>query len=464
MNSLKNQKICLREFIPNYTLNENNYTDIRIKLNPDFKGDIFTRLLKSHGWERLEKELKISRSMLYHYKNNRINNISLKQLLRCISLLNLDIEEVKDKIEGIFSRREQIGKCLVLGANKRHNQLRVYKKEIPKLEELVNNNMINFEKWFDKYIKLINFGSRQIISINRTKNKIILRYSSYSLSKRKIFENAFPRKIKIDEEFEYFFGLWCGDRVGKGRFGVVNKEKAINLVTKKYLLNLYQKSVSILHVNEGIKVPDLDYVDGIYINHAKTKIKGYSISVYSKNAILFTFFDYLRKHLNQLMELLPHKNIFFTGLFDAEGNVFLEDGCFRWACKNVYLTNIYIKYLKKMNLFKRYDGSNLVCNNSNDFSILILPYLKHPKKINDARLICFGKGKLNNKFISVLNAIRENNGYQMTKIAKALKKVKVYAQIRFLQRLNYVQCQGYPKKVFITEKGMAALSHGGKDK
>lgn len=257
--------------------------------------------------------------------------------------------------------------------------------------------------------------------------------------------------------------MWCGDRVGEGRFGVVNKEKSINLATKTYLSSLYQKSVSILHVNKGINVPDLDYVDGIYINKSETKIKGYSIWVYSKNAILFTFFDYLRKHLNQLIELLPHKNIFFAGLFDAEGNVFLEDSCFRWACKNKYLTKIYIKYLKQMNLFKRYDGGNLVCNNPKDFSVLILPYLRHPKKINDSRLACFGKGKLNNKFISILNVIKENNGYEMTKIAKALKKAKVYAQIAFLRRLNYVQCQGYPNKVFITEKGMAALSHGGKD-
>ena len=111
-----------------------------------------------------------------------------------------------------------------------------------------------------------------------------------------------------------------------------------------------------------------------------------------------------------------------------------------------------------------YDGANLVCYNRGRFTKNILPYLKHPQKINDTNLICFKKGKLNKRFLTLLKTIKFHNGYRITELAKVLKKSKVYAQIKVLKRLNYVKTNNYPKMVFITQKGLAALSQGGKDK
>ena len=73
---------------------------------------------------------------------------------------------------------------------------------------------------------------------------------------------------------------------------------------------------------------------------------------------MFSFFDYLYKNLDKVLNLIPNKYIFFAGLFDAEGNVFLEDGCLRWSCLDQEKVEIYKKHLKELNLFDRYDGCN----------------------------------------------------------------------------------------------------------
>ena len=52
-------------------------------------------------------------------------------------------------------------------------------------------------------------------------------------------------------------------------------------------------------------------------------------------------------------------------------------------------------------MFRRYDGSNLVSYNSKKFITNILPYLKHPQKINDTNLIGSKKGKLNKRFLTI---------------------------------------------------------------
>ena len=104
-----------------------------------------------------------------------------------------------------------------------------------------------------------------------------------------------------------------------------------------------------------------------------------------------------------------------------------------------------------MGLFNRYDGSNFVTSNQKVFSKLILPYLIHPKKINNVNLICFGKGNLEQRFLQILKVIENNPGITNKELAKALKKKKVYAQLRVLEKLGYVYSENYPKQVFIVK-------------
>ena len=162
--------------------------------------------------------------------------------------------------------------------------------------------------------------------------------------------------------------------------------------------------------------------------------------------------------------MIPNKNIFFAGLFDAEGNVFLEDKCFRWASKNERNIEIFKKHLKEMDLFNRFNGGNLVAYNRELFAKDILPFIKHPTRINDTNLICFKKGMLNKRFKEILEFIKNNPGKPAKAIAKALKRVKVFSQLRFLEDNNYIYKKNYPNKMYITNKGLASLSQVGKDK
>ena len=241
----------------------------------------------------------------------------------------------------------------------------------------------------------------------------------------------------------------------------MNKEKTINLYTAEYLKKLYQNPEFVLHVHDE-NIPRLDYkIDKVVrINSVRN---GYAISVHAINSIFKSFFDYLEEDLDNFLDLIPNKNIFFAGLFDAEGNVSLEDKCFRWASKNERNIDIFKKHLKELCLFHRFDGSNLVTYNIEVFAKEILPFIKNPDKINDVNLICFKKGFLNKRFKETLKFIKNNSGKSAKVIAKALKRVKVFSQLRFLEDNNYIYKKDYPNKMYITNKGVASLSHGGKD-
>lgn len=438
---------------PNYGL--------MIELKPKFQRKLFTILLKKYKREDLAKILNRSPSLMYIYKNNRVNSLSTAVINKAIKLANISKKELEENTIKIYSAKKREN-LLEMGRALRRNQLKDFKKEIPKIHEIVENNTLNFEKWFNRYLKLINFGARQFKSIKVKRNKITLGYTNYANSKKKEFINYLPRKIKIDEDFQYFFGLWCGDRLGSGRFGVVNKNKEINFATRNYLRKLFQKSEFILKYNSGIKKPKLSYIDKYYKEKSSIvngrKIKGYAVLVGIKNGILFTFFNHLLKNLDEFLNLLPNKNIFFAGLFDAEGNIFLEDKCFRWACKNEKQVKIYIKYLKEIELFHRYDGCNLVTYNVNIFKKKILPFIKNPDKINKANLICYKKGNLELRFLHILNVIKEKDKITNKDLSKVLKRVKMYSQISFLEYQGYISKEGYPYKMSITNKGLREIT------
>ena len=43
----------------------------------------------------------------------------------------------------------------------------------------------------------------------------------------KEFNVTLPQKITLDDDFIYFFGLWCGDRAGGKRLGVCNQNREV---------------------------------------------------------------------------------------------------------------------------------------------------------------------------------------------------------------------------------------------
>ena len=437
-------------------------SNLKLILNPEFKKRIFKEVLDKYSPDKLAFILNISRGMLYHYKNNRVESVPVPIIERIKKISNLQDQEIERNTIDILTSKEVRDKGLIIGRSVRREQLKGFRVQIPKVNDIIENNDLNLEKWFSYYQKLINFGCREIKSIEKEDNILKVTYTNYANGKNKIFTTLFPRKIKLDEDFQYFFGLWVGDKAGGGRLGIMNKEKSINLYTSEYLKKLHQKPEFVLHVHDE-NIPELDYkIDKVVrINSIRN---GYAISVHAINSIFKSFFNYLEEDLDNFLNLIPNKNIFFAGLFDAEGNVFLEDKCFRWASKNERNIEIFKKHLKEMNLFNRFDGSNLVAYDRELFAKGILPFIKHPARINDANLICFKKGTLNKRFKEILEFIKNNPGKPAKAIAKALKRIKVFSQLRFLEDNKYIYKKDYPNKMYITNKGLASLSQGGKDK
>jgi hypothetical protein len=83
--------------------------------------------------------------------------------------------------------------------------------------------------------------------------------------------------------------------------------------------------------------------------------------------------------------------------------------------------------------------------------------LKHKEKVNKARLVCFGKGHLDDRFRRILIIIKNNQGKIISELAKIMNRKKLWAQIRFLEKYKYIICEGYPKKVYISRKGLKEL-------
>ena len=68
--------------------------------------------------------------------------------------------------------------------------------------------------------------------------------------------------------------------------------------------------------------------------------------------------------------------------------------------------------------------------------------------------LVFKKGKLEERYLNTLKIIKENPGITNSELSKALKRVKRYAQTRFLENLHYIESRNYPKQLYITQKGM----------
>jgi hypothetical protein len=433
-----------------------------ILIEDDFKKDIFSKLMKRYKCGFLTNELKITHGSLYRYKNTHGVSVPESIVKNCLQMTGIGENELNNHTIKTFEPKELRHKCLNIGREIRKKQLKKWRDELPKSADIVKNGYLNLEKWFYHYRRLIDFGSRRIESVDIKDNRIIIKHKNYVKGKQRDFTVVLPRKIYINNDFIYFFGLWCGDRVGGGRIGIANKSIELNRATEEYLKNgLYQEPRFVVLKSSRIdRLPDFDFkVESVQV--VKGMPGSWVACVQSVNGILKSFFDQLLEDLDSFLRILPKRNIFFAGLFDAEGNVFLEDGCFRWACKNTRRVDIYERHLKEYGLFNRYDGGNIVTNNSDVFSSLILPYMKNKEKINKAKLLCCGVGYLDKRFRKILNTVKNNPNKEVSRLARIMGRKKLWPQIRFLERYKYVESKEYPKMIFITDKGINELRREG---
>ena len=168
-------------------------------------------------------------------------------------------------------KRNYYAEGLEIGRIRRREQLKLFRDSIPSVVELVEGNCINLEKWFGCYRRLIDFGCRQIKGINVNEDSLEVIYTNYSNGKKKLFATLLPRKICLDADFQYFLGLWIGDKSGGGRIGIMNKNKEINMFTCNYLMKLHQKCEFVIHVHSD-EIPALDYhIDKVVRINSKKK-------------------------------------------------------------------------------------------------------------------------------------------------------------------------------------------------
>ncbi len=423
------------------------------KFKPSFQKLLFDKIIKAYGSSlKAQKILKIPASSIRGYKNLYFNTLPEELSQKIVELKLVSQEEIDNNILEKLFKEDLIEKTFNIGRRIRKEKLLKFHNEIPLLNEIFNNDNLDVLIWFNKYKQLLNSGFRKV-SVESCPDYLKLSYSNFNGSGFKEFTVNLPQKFKVDEEFSYFFGLWCGDRVGGKRFGICNKNKEILDFTENFLAKNFQNSEKILFISKGVDEPKVLFDKKFILNNHK---KGWVLTVHSNNGVLSSFFHYLQKNLGAFLTLNKHNEAFFAGLFDAEGNVSLHNKSFRWACKNLKLVKIYSKFLKNMKLFNRYDGDCLISYNRLEFFDKILPHMRHNPKMDLTKFMINGH-PLPPEYLLILEYLRNNPKSSQKLIAKALKKTKIYSELKLLDNFGFISSSGHPLEFKITPKGLNKL-------
>jgi len=417
--------------------------EIILKFDSNFQKEIFQKVIKKYnGSINASKYIGIPASSIRGYKNLYFNYVPQKVINRIIKLDVVKIKDIEKNTILSLDKSELINNNLNTGRAKRIQNLKDLKNNIPKIHKIIKNNKIKIYQWFGSYKKLLDSGFR------KTRHEIIgehivIKYTNYNRKIMKEFVVSIPKEIMLDDEFVYFFGLWCGDRSGGKRLGVCNQNKKILDFTSHFLKQHNQKIEKILYISPNIKEPKIDYNKRYY---TKDSINGWCLSVHSSNGIFSSFFHYMQENIEEFFKKINNKNVFFAGLFDAEGNVSLYNKSFRWACQNKKLVNIYRKILKQEGIKNKYDGSSIVCYDKAIFLKKIYPYMKHSSRINKTMLLCHLGGELLVEHKNILEYLKDYPESSHKQIAKALKKNKIYSSLRILKDFDLISQKGYPPK------------------
>ena len=433
-----------------------NYkNDLMFKLKSRFIIDMFERAKLKFGCsEKASQILNVPYSSFRAYGNGYVSALPEKLINLFLKELIISKKELRVNVLSKYYRDEQNQKLLKKGRKIRHNQLKEWKEEIPKLKDILNNGEIEFKKWFSAYQKLINFGARKFNYVKDKKDFIEISYITHSNKIKKEFVLKFPKRFVVNDEFLYFFGLWCGDRSGGKRFGICNKNEDIINFTQNFLSKHYQNIERILYITKRMEEPKLKYDKKFVIDK---EIMGWVLSVHSTNGILASFFYYLQSNLEDFLDISKNKYAFFAGLFDADGNVSLHNKSFRIACQNLESVKIYSKFLENLKLFDRYDGECIITYNKNEFYDKILPYLKNKEKINLTQIMCKGGGNWPKEYLLLLKEMHINPNRTQKEIAKALKKNKIYTELSLLSSFDLISFKGYPHRFEITSRGLKLI-------
>ena len=425
-----------------------------VELNKEFQKELFIKVIKKYkGSIKASRILKIPASSIRGYKNLYFNSVPLLVIQNIIDIGMTNNKEVKINTILNYIKEEKVKNIMLKGRRKINFRIARLKKNIPSLKEIKQEDYLNVSKWFEKYRYLVDTPFRKINVLEKG-DFILIMYSNYTKFGYKYFKVSIPKKIYLDSEFFYFFGLWCGDRTGGKRFGIANKnEKIINFT--EYFLKKYNQPVEkILLITKGLKFPKIEYNKSFEIEN---KNKGWVLSVHTNNGIFATFFHYLQSQMENLFNSDLEKYAFLAGLFDAEGNVSLYNKSLRWACKNQKLIKIYTKLMKDIGVFHRYDGGCLISYNLKILYSKMFPFLKHSEKVNLFNFLFKGEGTMPKEYLDILRLVTNFPNKSAIEISKALKKNKVYSELKMLRNFKYIRAREHPNKYEVTSQGRELL-------
>jgi len=86
-----------------------------------------------------------------------------------------------------------------------------------------------------------------------------------------------------------------------------------------------------------------------------------------------------------------------------------------------------------------------------------LPYLKNKDKINKTNFLCKGIGILPTEYAQVLVYIKNYPKSTQKDISKALKKNKVYSELKILTDFRFISCEDYPHKFRVLSRGLKSI-------
>lgn len=365
-------------------------------------------------------------------------------------------------------------------------------KQSVKIENCLENNeflYFNNKKWIKEsnYIERINKTPFiiNILSIKYFKNKIKIKYDYYNPHKKskEILFREIPLKFKLDEEFLYFLGLWCGDRF---RVGISNSCLELLGFTSEFLRKRLEQPEGFI-LGEVLSSHELSKEewklhDKILKKLGATKIRNridkrkinrknvsYAILL-SNNYIIWHIFRTLENNLDIIFNNLNEqfRYAFYAGFFDAEGYVdkyhkLLE---FHQYIKNYHIVKPLLKHLKKdkFNVFY-YNGKVIRMNNKNNnfelFYKKIFPYLRHPDKISEIQDL-ISNNLTKREYILFIYWISKNPNKTSKEIAKSFNQSYVHTLLKisalFKQGIICRKRKGRAFYYYITEKGEKMIS------
>ena len=246
--------------------------EIILKFNPKFQREIFQRVIEKYkGSINASKFLKIPASSIRGYKNIYFNYVPRKIINLMVNFEIINVGEVEKNLILSLDKSELINNNLNTGRLKRIQNLKNLRKNIPKISKLIQNNKLDLHEWFKFYKKLLDSGFRKTSHEVLGKN-IVVKYNNFNRRVVKEFNITLPKEIILNDEFVYFFGLWCGDRAGGKRLGVCNQNKQILNFINYFLKKHNQKIEKILYISPNLKEPNLNYDKKYYTRDRKSVV------------------------------------------------------------------------------------------------------------------------------------------------------------------------------------------------